>query len=190
MVVAIADSLWRARQNKLVTTYGSARWANIEELKSAKLFSGQGVFLGKLGETYLRHDGPEHVLAFAPNRSGKGIVLVIPTLLTWPHSTVIHDIKGANWQLTAGFRSKFSYCLLFNPADPRSARYDPLLEVRKGEREVRDAQNIADILVGPEPQCLSDTTNLRSNGHYRGRLRCVIALMLQHHANSARPHFR
>jgi type IV secretion system protein VirD4 len=149
-VVAIAGSLWRARQNKFVTTYGSARWANVEEIKSAKLFSGHGVFLGKLGQTYLRHDGPEHVLAFAPTRSGKGVGLVIPTLLTWPHSTVIHDIKGENWQLTAGFRSKFSHCLLFNPADPKSARYNPLLEVRKGEWEVRDVQNIADILVDPE----------------------------------------
>ena len=149
-LVAIAGSLWRARQNKLVTTYGSARWANVDELKSAKLFSGHGVFLGKLGQAHLRHDGPEHVLAFAPTRSGKGVGLVIPTLLTWPHSTVIHDIKGENWQLTAGFRSTFSHCLLFNPADPKSARYNPLLEVRKGEWEVRDVQNIADILVDPE----------------------------------------
>ena len=123
---------------------------HVEELKSAKLFSGQGVFLGKMGQAYLRHNGPEHVLAFAPTRSGKGVGLVIPTLLTWPHSTVIHDIKGENWQLTAGFRSTFSHCLLFNPADPKSARYNPLLEVRKGEWEVRDVQNIADILVDPE----------------------------------------
>ena len=103
-----------------------------------------------MGQTYLRHNGPEHVLAFAPTRSGKGVGLVIPTLLTWPHSTVIHDIKGENWQLTAGFRSSFSHCLLFNPADLKSARYNPLLEVRKGECEVRDVQNIADILVDPE----------------------------------------
>ncbi|MBK8769667.1 MAG: conjugal transfer protein TraG [Rhizobiales bacterium] len=149
-LVAIAGSLWRARQTRNVTTYGSAKWASAEDLKRARLFSGNGVFLGKLGETYLRHDGPEHVLAFAPTRSGKGVGLVIPTLLTWPHSAVIHDIKGENWQLTAGFRSKFSHCLLFNPADPRSARYNPLLEVRKGEWEVRDVQNIADILVDPE----------------------------------------
>ena len=149
-VVAIVGSLWRARQSKNVTTYGSARWAKFEDLKRAKLFAGQGVFLGKMRDTYLRHDGPEHVLAFAPTRSGKGVGLVIPTLLTWPHSTVIHDIKGENWQLTAGFRSTFSHCLLFNPADPKSARYNPLLEVRKGEWEVRDVQNIADILVDPE----------------------------------------
>lgn len=149
-IVAITGSLWRARQNRNVTTYGSARWASVEELKSAKLFNDRGVFLGKRGQAYLRHDGPEHVLAFAPTRSGKGVGLVIPTLLTWPHSTVIHDIKGENWQLTAGFRSSFSHCLLFNPADLKSARYNPLLEVRKGEWEVRDVQNIADILVDPE----------------------------------------
>ena len=32
-VVAIAGSLWRARQSKNVTTYGSARWAKFEDLK-------------------------------------------------------------------------------------------------------------------------------------------------------------
>ena len=31
-------------------------------------------------------DGPEHVLCFAPTRSGKGVGLVVPTLLTWPGS--------------------------------------------------------------------------------------------------------
>jgi type IV secretion system protein VirD4 len=89
-------------------------------------------------------------MAFAPTRSGKGVGLVVPTLLSWTGSAVIHDIKGENWQLTAGWRSRFSHCLLFNPTDPRSARYNPLLEVRKGPDEVRDVQNIADILVDPE----------------------------------------
>jgi type IV secretion system protein VirD4 len=98
----------------------------------------------------LRHDGPEHVIAFAPTRSGKGVGLVVPTLLSWTGSAVIHDIKGENWQVTAGWRSRFSHCLLFNPTDPRSARYNPLLEVRRGTEEVRDVQNIADILVDPE----------------------------------------
>ena len=109
-----------------------------------------GVFLGRLAGRYLRHDGPEHVMAFAPTRSGKGVGLVVPTLLGWTGSAVIHDIKGENWQLTAGWRSRFSHCLLFNPTDPRSARYNPLLEVRRGASEVRDVQDIADILVDPE----------------------------------------
>jgi len=106
--------------------------------------------VGRYGTDYLRHDGPEHVMAFAPTRSGKGVGLVVPTLLTWPGSAVIHDIKGENWQLTAGWRARFSHCLLFNPTDTRSAAYNPLLEVRRGTHEVRDVQNIADILVDPE----------------------------------------
>jgi type IV secretion system protein VirD4 len=50
----------------------------------------------------------------------------------------------------APWRARFSHCLLFNPTDARSARYNPLLEVRRGVNEVRDVQNIADILVDPE----------------------------------------
>ncbi len=147
---AVGGSLWRARQSALVTTYGSARWATLREVRAAGLLDDRGVFLGRLGEDYLRHDGPEHVMAFAPTRSGKGVGLVVPTLLSWPGSAVVHDIKGENWELTAGWRACFSHCLLFNPTDPRSARYNPLLEVRRGADEVRDAQNIADILVDPE----------------------------------------
>ncbi|HMO74320.1 MAG TPA: conjugal transfer protein TraG [Sphingopyxis sp.] len=147
---AIAGSLWRARQSRFVTTYGSARWAKTHEIDSAGLFNDSGVFLGRKRGRYLRHDGPEHVMAFAPTRSGKGVGLVVPTLLSWTGSTVVHDIKGENWQLTAGWRSGFSHALLFNPTDIRSAKYNPLLEVRRGTHEVRDVQNIADILVDPE----------------------------------------
>ncbi|NIJ41469.1 type IV secretory pathway TraG/TraD family ATPase VirD4 [Parvibaculum indicum] len=113
-VVAVVGSLWRARQGRFVTTYGSSRWATRKEVERAGLFEPRGVFLGRLGGGYLRHDGPEHVMAFAPTRSGKGVGLVIPTLLSWTGSAVIHDIKGENWQLTAGWRSRFSHCLLFN----------------------------------------------------------------------------
>ena len=150
VLVAIGMSIWRSRQSKLVTTYGTARWANTEDIRKAQLDQPAGVFLGLHRQQYLRHEGPEHVLAFAPTRSGKGVGLVVPTLLSWPASAVVHDIKGENWQITAGWRSRFSHCLLFNPTDAKSAAYNPLLEVRKGAHEVRDVQNIADILVDPE----------------------------------------
>jgi type IV secretion system protein VirD4 len=150
VVVAIAMSVWRSRQSKLVTTYGSARWADASDIRKAGLTQPAGVFLGRHHDQYLRHEGPEHVLTFAPTRSGKGVGLVVPTLLSWSASAVIHDIKGENWQITAGWRSRFSHCLLFNPTDPKSAAYNPLLEVRRGAHEVRDVQNIADILVDPE----------------------------------------
>ncbi len=150
LVVAIGMAIWRARQARRVTTYGSARWADADEVLKAGLTQPAGVFLGQFDDQYLRHEGPEHVLTFAPTRSGKGVGLVVPTLLSWPASAVIHDIKGENWSLTAGWRSRFSHCLLFNPTDLASAAYNPLLEVRRGAHEVRDVQNIADILVDPE----------------------------------------
>ena len=148
--IAMGGAAWRAGHRSLATTYGSARWADVSDLKSAHLFAKSGVILGLYDGRYLRHDGPEHVLLVAPTRSGKGVGLVLPTLLSWTQSAVIHDIKGENWALTAGWRSRFSHCLLFDPTDPRSARFNPLLEVRKGPQEVRDVQNIADILVDPE----------------------------------------
>ncbi|WP_048646187.1 conjugal transfer protein TraG [Nitratireductor soli] len=150
IAVAIGLSLVRARQAKNVATYGSARWAEPEEIRAAGLLGADGVVLGRLSHDYLRHDGPEHVLCFAPTRSGKGVGLVVPTLLTWPGSTIIHDIKGENWGLTAGFRSHHGRTLLFDPTNPASSAYNPLLEVRRGDKEVRDVQNIADILVDPE----------------------------------------
>ncbi len=161
---AVAGSLWRARQASNVTTYGSAEWATEKDIHRSGLLNRRGVFLGRTDEAYLRHDGPEHVLAFAPTRSGKGIGLVLPTLLTWTGSTVVHDIKGENWMLTAGWRSQFSHCLLFNPTDQRSAKYNPLLEVRKGLHEIRDVQNIADILVDPEG-ALEKRNHWEKTGH-------------------------
>lgn len=150
VVVAIAGSVRRARQSAPVTTYGSARWATEPEVREGGLLEPAGVHLGRLGKQHLRHAGPEHVLCFAPTRSGKGVGLVVPTLLSWPSSVVVHDIKGENWTLTVGWRSRFSHCLLFDPTDVRSAAYNPLLEVRRGPKEVRDVQNIADVLVDPE----------------------------------------
>jgi len=150
IAVAIGMSVWRAREAKNAETFGSARWARADEVRGAGLLGEDGVVLGKFDHAYLRHDGPEHVLCFAPTRSGKGVGLVVPSLLTWPGSAIVHDIKGENWTLTAGFRARHGRVLLFDPTNAKSAAYNPLLEVRRGEWEVRDVQNIADILVDPE----------------------------------------
>lgn len=150
IIVAIAMSVWRARERRRAETYGSARWANEREIRKAGMLGPDGVILGRFARQYLRHDGAEHVLCFAPTRSGKGVGLVVPTLLSWPGSCIVHDIKGENWHLTAGFRARHGRVLLFDPTNAKSAAYNPLLEVRRGEWEVRDVQNVADVLVDPE----------------------------------------
>ena len=149
-VLAIIGSVLRGRYIGNLSTFGSSRWASNKQMKRAGLYDPDGVFLGRTDKDYIRHNGAEHIMAIAPTRSGKGVGLVVPTLLSWTESAIIHDIKGENWQLTSGWRAKFSHCLLFDPTNPESARYNPLLEVRIGETEVRDVQNIADILVDPE----------------------------------------
>ena len=190
VVVAIAMSVWRSRQSRLVTTYGSARWATDEEIKHAGLTQAAGVFLGRmLGRLryYLRHLGPEHIIAFAPTRTGKGISMVIPTLLSWLSSVVIHDIKGENWKLTAGWRSLFSHCLLFNPTDPASAAYNPLLEVRRGVHEVRDVQNIADILSIPKVRWRSATIGRRPAMHCWSARSCMCSMQAKTRRCAASP---
>ncbi|RWH67924.1 MAG: hypothetical protein E5X68_25505 [Mesorhizobium sp.] len=96
ITVAIGMSVWRAREAKNAATYGPARWATHDEISAEGMIGPDGVVLGKLEDDYLRHDGPEHILCFAPTRSGKGVGLVIPSLLTWPGSAIVHDIKGEN----------------------------------------------------------------------------------------------
>ena len=109
-----------------------------------------GVILGCDAGHYLRHDGPEHVLCFAPTRSGKGVGLVVPTLLTWPGSSIVHDIKGENWTLTAGFRSRYGRVLQIRSDQRAICRLQSVAGGAARRKEVRDVQNIADILVDPE----------------------------------------
>src|SRR6266481_6430041 len=140
--------------------HGSARWATGEDIRETGLLDArQGVYVGgwkpKRGSRlqYLRHDGPEHVLVFAPTRSGKGVSMVIPTLLAWNESAVIYDIKGENWAKTAGFRSQTGHtCLRFSPAEEKEwSHFNPLAEVRVHTGlEVSDAQNVAEMIVNSE----------------------------------------
>ena len=170
VVAAVVAALRRAKTlGRPADTHGSARWARREDLEAAGLIGQDaGVYVGAWAEDgtlhYLRHTGPQHVLAFAPSRSGKGVGLVLPTLLSWPGSCVVNDIKGENWALTAGWRQRElgGRCLRFDPtaAPGASARYNPLLEVRPWPGDVRDAQLVADMLIDPDGQGTRDHWDL------------------------------
>lgn len=149
-LLAFFAGLYLTKVNqKGLKTHGSASWASSSEIKNAGLLAQSGVLLGLTPDRkhYLRHDGPEHICVYAPTRSGKGAGLVIPTLLSWQDSVICFDPKGENWTLTSGFRKQLGRCIYFDPTSANSARFNPLSEIRRGEYEVRDAQNIANVLV-------------------------------------------
>ncbi len=157
ILCTLLASVIQSQRRTHPTTYGSARWAMPREIAASGLLSGKGVVLGKNADgSYLRHDGPEHVKVIAPTRSGKGVGVVVPTLLTWSESVLVYDLKSENWSLTAGYRSTFSRVIYFNPNDRASAHFNPLSEVRLGELEVRDVQNVADMIVDPDGKGMSD----------------------------------
>jgi len=144
-------------------THGSARWAKWRDVRGSGLSGSKGAVVGGFkrlsGTRPLRHDGPEHIMCFAPTRSGKGISLVIPTLLTWLESALILDIKGENYALTAGWRSLIGQRVLrFDPAAlTGSVRYNPLSEVRlETDYEIADCQNIASMIIDPDGKGLKD----------------------------------
>jgi type IV secretion system protein VirD4 len=158
VMIVLSGNLRKTRKLSRNTEdlHGSARWATKEDIAATGLLNtSQGVYVGGWYNhsnkrlEYLCHNGPEHILAFAPTRSGKGVSLVIPTLLVWNGSAVIYDIKGENWEKTAGFRQAQGHlCFKFSPVEESSSRFNPLAELRINTlRDVADAQNMADILV-------------------------------------------
>lgn len=174
--------------------YGSAQYAEAEQIRTAGLLppkgeKGHGVYVGgwinpKDGKQYyLRHNGKEHIIALAPTRSGKGVGLVIPTLLSWEHSVVALDVKGENWALTSGWRHQNGHKVLrWDPTDAlegRSARYNPLEEIRIGTiYETGDVMNVATLLVDPDGKGV--------DGHWEQTARSLLIGAITHVAYKTR----
>lgn len=177
--VAVAKVISTNTAKPSLYLHGSARWAEKKDIQAAGMLprsrtflevvtgkdapTATGVYVGgwqdKAGNFfYLRHSGPEHVLTYAPTRSGKGVGLVVPTLLSWAASCVITDLKGELWALTAGWRKHHAKnkVLRFEPASNNGGCcWNPLDEIRLGtEHEVGDVQNLATLIVDPDGQGL------------------------------------
>ena len=136
------------------TYFGDARWATRAEIKAALLLRKDGLLLGKVYGRYICNDEPLHALVTAPTRSGKGVGIVIPNLLSWGGSALILDIKQENFNLTSGFRAKHQDVYLFSPDNEqgKSHRWNPLDTIRKdAAHRISDTQRLASILL-PSPQ--------------------------------------
>lgn len=107
-----------------------------------------GIWRGR----YLRFAGQQFVLLAAPARSGKGVSIVIPNLLSYPDSVVVLDIKRENYAITAGFRRAHGQeVYLFDPfaEDGRTHRFNPLSAISDGLFRVGDILAIGYALYPP-----------------------------------------
>ncbi|UJH76127.1 type IV secretory system conjugative DNA transfer family protein [Burkholderia cenocepacia] len=105
--------------------------------------------VGRWRGRYLRFAGQQFVLLAAPARSGKGVGIVIPNLLSYSDSVVVLDIKQENFRLTAGFRRAHGQAVyLFNPfaEDGCTHRYNPLSVIADDMFRVGDILAIGYVL--------------------------------------------
>jgi type IV secretion system protein VirD4 len=145
------------KQSIIDDLHGSARFLTHKEIKNiSTLNAKEGVFVGAIehkgNKHYLRSNGNEHCLILAPTRAGKGVCLVVPTLLTWMHSVIVYDIKRELYHLSKKWRSSETGAnnnvYKFDPAESDTHCFNPLAEIRIGtSHQVPDAQNIAIMLV-------------------------------------------
>jgi type IV secretion system protein VirD4 len=136
--------------------HGAARWASEAELRRAGLRARTGIVLARRGGRPLVFGGEEHVALYAPTRTGKGVGVVIPNLLTWPGSAVVLDVKRENWDASAGYRARHGQrVLLFDPLEPegRTARFNPLGHIARADpiQVLDELQRIAAMLF-PLPE--------------------------------------
>lgn len=146
---------WRPFKKK-ESVHGDAKWADEKAIKKAGLREKKGMLIGKDKKGFLIVGGYQHALLFAPTGSGKGVGFVIPNLLFWEDSVVVHDIKLENYELTSGYRKEKlgQKVFVWNPADPDGVShcYNPLdwISSKPGQM-VDDVQKIANLIL-PEQE--------------------------------------
>ena len=164
--------------NKNENLYGTARWGTEKDIKKFGLAEKRGIVLAEFQKAVVNAvinpkdssiilslkklaplvciAGNTNVLAIAPTRSGKGVGMVIPTAVNFPWSVIFFDPKGELFNITSGFRAKFSIVLKFAPKNPDKTTvcFNPLDEVHRDNRIVSDVdlviQNLFEEAKGGE----------------------------------------
>lgn len=151
-------------------THGSARWATILELLRTGSLSGNGLIVGKRWGRFLRYRLEGFVLVFAPTRTGKGVSIVVPNLLSYAGSIIAIDIKGENYAITARSRFQRGPVWTLDVLDPdSSSRFNPLDIVRVGTwHESDDARYLADLMIIPT----------RDGEHWDEKARGLLAVLI------------
>ena len=136
---------------KIEKVHGDAQWASDSDIERAGLRAKEGMLLGVDGNGYFTAAGYQHALLFAPTGSGKGVGFVLPNLLFWQDSCIVHDIKLENHGLTSGWRSSIGQkCYVWAPGDPdgNTHCYNPIdwVSTKPGQM-VDDVQKLASLIL-------------------------------------------
>ncbi|EKN3347834.1 type IV secretory system conjugative DNA transfer family protein [Yersinia ruckeri] len=154
--------------------YGNARLANDIDLSKSGFFPSTldikkskhpPILIGKMPSgrfkgQFLQYFGQQFLMLYAPTRSGKGVGIVIPNCIHFPHCIVVLDIKLENFIFSAGYRRDTlgQDVFLFSPdgyatSDDlknrrlRSHRYNPLFYIRRDSiYRVGDLDKISAVL--------------------------------------------
>ncbi|MGU7843932.1 type IV secretory system conjugative DNA transfer family protein [Burkholderia sp. AW33-5] len=149
-IAAVIAALVRKPKREL---HGDARFAHSYEVRRYGLLdeaSGRvrrkgdyrdpTIIVGKYKNQYLTFRGSEFVMVAAPTRSGKGVGIVIPNLLTFSDSVVVLDVKGENFDLTSRYRQACGQRVFrWAPFDQKgyTHRWNPLFKIAKSPAFVR-----------------------------------------------------
>ena len=102
--------------------------------------------VGKYRGEYLKYRGQDFLMLAAGTRSGKGVSMVIPNLLTYPDSVVVEDIKEENYLYTSGYRRRCGQAtFLWSPfsENGRTHAYNPLEFIQRRSPYTR----VGDVLT-------------------------------------------
>lgn len=148
------------KKDGMPDTFGTSRWATLEDIDAAGLTGEEGYRLGAFiegkEERLIRYAGQRHLLTVAPTRAGKGVSAIIPNLLTYRGSALVIDPKGENALITANRRKALGQAV--HMVDPwnitagklgvAAARFNPLDMLNADDPDfVENAVLVADALV-------------------------------------------
>lgn len=151
-VLLVAGLALAVLLRKKPSLYGEARFASMADLRGRRMLKPDDTALvvGKKDGQFVYFNGQQFAMLAAPTRSGKGVGIVIPNLLSYQGSVVVLDIKQENFDLTSGFRARYGQSVyLFNPfaEDRRTHRWNPLSYVSRDPAfRISDVQSIAAML--------------------------------------------
>ncbi|PND18024.1 type IV secretion system protein VirD4 [Ensifer sp. MMN_5] len=167
--------------------HGTARWARVDEMRRAGYLQRysriSGPVFGKTSgpfwsDYYLTNSEQPHSLIVAPTRAGKGVGIVIPTLLTFEGSVIALDVKGELFDLTSRARkARGDSVFKLAPLDPerRTNCYNPLLDILAlpSERQFTEARRLAANLIATKGQSAEGFINGARDLFVAGILACI-----------------